>query len=147
MNFTKISSNTTCDCVSNASENLNDTFVRKVNRSANLKDSDFKNHIERNKIPENLNNCEEVCGHHGVSIEIWNDQSKPHLLNKYHQTAIISPQHKKNLCVIKFKPDCGVVKHTPNQAQYNEYHYDFYKDDDFLVTKLELVEMIQLKAV
>ena len=68
-------------------------------------------------------------------------------MNKYLYTASISPALKKNLCVIKFKPDCGLVKYTPNQSEsYNEYHYDFYKADDFLVEKLELVEMIQLKA-
>lgn len=147
MNFTKISDNTSCNCFVDASENIADTFVRKVSRSGNIKDSDFKNHIERNKTPADSNNCEEVCGYHGVSIELWNEQSTPPLMNKYRQTAIISPQLKKNLCVIKFKSECGLIKYTPNQLEeYNEFHYDFYKDDDFLVEKLELVEMIPLKA-
>ncbi|MGY3211491.1 hypothetical protein [Mucilaginibacter sp. HD30] len=147
MNFTKITIKTTCDCFSDAEENLTDTFVRRVSRSGNLKDSDFKNHIERNRVVSELNSCEDICGYHGVSIEIWNEQSASLLKGKYLQTAIISPQFKKNLCVIKLKPNCGLIKHTPNQIEeYNEFHYDFYKDDDFLVSKIELIAMIPLMA-
>ncbi len=81
---------------------------------------------------------------HGVSVEIWNEKSSPLLLEKYHRTAAISPQFRKNLCLIKFTNDNGVVKHTPNQYEYNEYHYDFYKEDSFSVSKLNLIEMIPL---
>ncbi|HEY8783211.1 MAG TPA: hypothetical protein VIM16_16410 [Mucilaginibacter sp.] len=146
MNFTKISHNTSCNCFIDAVENTNNTFVRKVRRSENLKDSDFKTHIERDKTPQNLNDCEEVCGLNGVSIEIWNEISSKPLMDKYLLTAAISPQLKKNLCVIRFKVDCGLVKHSPNQMNFNEFHYDFFKDDNFVVEKLDLVEMIQLKV-
>ena len=146
MNFTKISINTNCNCLREANENTDDTFVRKVRRSGNLNDSDFRTHFERGKIPGNLDDCEEICGLNGVSIEIWNGDSSKPLMDRYLITAAISPQVKKNLCVIKFRENCGLVKHTPNQAEYNEYHYDFFKDDDFLVEKLELIEMIPLKV-
>jgi hypothetical protein len=147
MNFIKISNHTNCNCFENAVENTDDSFIRRVRRSGNLNDSDFKNHIERNKIPEDLTDCEHVCGFHGVSIEIWNEVSSKPLMDKYLVTASFSPQIKKNLCVIRFKPNCGLVKYTPDQEEYNEYHYDFFKDDGFLVEKLDLVEMIELKVV
>ena len=146
MKFTKITDNTNCNCFSGAIENNNDTFVRKVSRSGNLKSPDFKTHIERGKTPENLDDCDMVCGFNGVSIEIWNEISSKPLLDRYLYTATISPQLKKNLCVIKFKSNCGLIKHTPNQMEFNEYHYDFFKDDDFVVENLDLVEMIELKT-
>src|ERR1700761_9799139 len=102
MNFTKISDKTDCNCLSDATENYVDTFVRSVRRSNNLSESDFRNHIERNKVAIDETDCEENCGLHGVSVEIWNEGSTKILLKKYLTTAAISPQYKKNLCVIKF---------------------------------------------
>jgi len=147
MNFTKITDNTICDCFSGAVENTEDTFVRKVRRSVELKDPDFRNSIERTKAPSNENNCVEVCGYHGVSIEVWNDHSSKILMDKYQTTASFSPQSKNNLCVIKFKVNNGMVKYTPDQLPFNEFHYDFYKEDSFLVSHLELLDMIQITAV
>lgn len=146
MNFTKITDNTTCNCFGGAVENTTDTFVRKVRRSAELKDADFKNHIERDKTASNQHDCDEVCGLHGISIEIWNEKSSAPLMEKYITTASFSPKAKKNLCVIKFLPNSGLVKHTPEQKEFNEFHYDFYKEDSFLVSNLELVDMIQITA-
>jgi len=144
MNFTNIAKHTSCDCLLSAVENTTDTFVRSVRKSNNLSESDFRNHIERHKTALNPDDCNELCGLHGVSFEIWNDDSAEPLMEKYLATAAISPMFKKNLCVIKFMPNSGVVKHTPNQKEYNEFHYDFYKDDSFVINNLELVKMIPL---
>lgn len=146
MDFSKITENTICDCFSDTTENTSDTFVRKVRVSQTLKDPDFRSHIERNKIPKNEADCAEVCGLNGLSFEIWSDSNSDLLMKKYQITAAISPQSKKNLCVVKFKPNSGLIKHTPNQEEYNEFHYDFYKDDSFTVASLELVDMIQINV-
>lgn len=146
MDFKKISEKTACHCLLNAVENTTDTFVRSVRRSNNLSDADFRNHIERDKKVTNENDCEEVCGLHGVSVEIWNEESSKQLMEKYLFTATISRHIKKNLCVIRFTKNNGLVKFTPNQFEYNEYHYDFYKEDSFTVSSLELIEMIPLIA-
>ena len=82
MSFLKITNFSHCDCLSNCEENLKDIFVRKVRKSETLNEADFRNHFERNKIPENPDNCEEICGMHGVSFEIWTDVSKNILLEK-----------------------------------------------------------------
>ncbi|MCX3264804.1 hypothetical protein [Pedobacter agri] len=147
MPYDKISKNTHCDCLTDAHEDLTNFFARSVKRAPSLKNSDFKNHIERNKIPSDESKCEEVCGYNGVSIELWNDSSSSLLLEKYKYSAAISPQFKKNLCIIKFKANKGLVKHTPNQIVYNEYHYDFYKEDSFTVEDVELIDMIPLTIV
>lgn len=147
MNFYKISEQTACNCFIDAVENTTDTFVRRVRRSNNLSDSDFKNHIERNKIPVNKDHCDEVCGLYGVSVELWSQESYKPLMDKYLTTAALSPQFKKNLSVIRFMPNDGLIKHTPNQEEYNEFHYDFYKEDTFSVNNLNLIEMIPLVVV
>ena len=147
MPFNKITENTICDCFHGAVEDVTNLFVRSVRKAPDLKDADFRTHFEREKKPNNDNDCDEVCGFHGVSIEIWNDTSSPVLLKKYNYSASISPKFKKNLSIIKFKTNNGLVKHTPNQIFYNEYHYDFYKEDSFAVSDLELVDMIPLTAV
>ncbi|MDT3401500.1 hypothetical protein [Mucilaginibacter terrae] len=144
MNFNKIANNTNCNCFLDAQENLNDTFVRKVRKSDNLNDADFRNHIERNKTATNENDCQEVCGLYGVSVEIWNDSSRQRLLDRYLTTLSISPKTKNNLCVIQFRNNNGLVKYTPDQVEYNEFHYDFFKEDSFTVSELNLVEMIPL---
>ena len=146
MKFTKVEEGTICDCFSDASENSTDLFVRKVRVSQSLKDPDFRNHIERKKNPNNEDDCSEVCGLHALSFEIWSELSSDLLMKKYQTTVAISPQSKKNLCIVKFKPNSGLVKYTPNQEEYNEFHYDFYKIDDFTVANLELVDMIQITA-
>jgi hypothetical protein len=147
MQFTKIIENNTCDCLSDATENLTDQFVRKVGTSSSIKDRDFKNNFERGKILQDENDCKERCGFHAVSIEIWNDVSSKLLLEKYFTTLGISPKYRNNLCVMKFKSGSGVLKHTPDQIDYNEFHYDLYKEDSFNVENLELVDMIPLKII
>jgi len=147
MHFNKITENTICDCFHDAIEDITNLFVRSVRKSPDLKDADFRNHFERSKKPNDEINCDEVCGFHGVSIEIWNEVSSSVLLKKYNYSASIAPQFKKNLSIIKFKANNGLVKHTPNQIEYNEYHYDFYKEDSFKVSDLELIEMVSLPTV
>lgn len=146
MGFNKITDTTSCNCLLGTNSNTTDLFVRKVRKSPDLKDTDFRNHIERGKTPEDAA-CEQICGYYGVSIEIWNDSSANILLEKYRYTAAISPKAKNNLCVIRFKEGNGVVKHTPDQQIYNEHHYDFYKDDSFSVADLDLIEMISLNSI
>ncbi|WP_423148625.1 hypothetical protein [Rubrolithibacter danxiaensis] len=144
MNFKNISDKTVCDCFQDAVQDNINTFVRRVRKSDSLNDSDFRNHIERGKTPQNEDDCEEVCGLYGLSFELWNDESSKLLMEKYLTTATFKPRDKRNLCVVRFLAESGYVKYTPNQTEYNEYHYDFYKEDSFNITKLELVEMIPL---
>lgn len=143
MLFTYISED--CKCLSDSSEDNVSTFIRRVRKSPGLKDPDFRTHIERGKIPSENISCDELCGLNALSFEIWNEKSKTELLKKYNATAEFSPQSSKNLCVIKFKKDSGLLKYTPHQKSgINAFHYDFYKCDEFSVDKLELIDMIRI---
>lgn len=143
MPFTKISDNIECSCLTDSYSDLSNTFARKVRKAPDIKEGDFKNHYERDRFPDS-NNCKDICGFHGVSVEIWSDASSKILLEKYLTTANYSPKHKNNLSIFKFKEDAGVIKYTPDQEVFNEFHYDFYKEDLFAVDRLELVKMIPL---
>ena len=143
MLFTKITDNSECSCLTESYVDLSNTFARRVRKAPDMKEGDFKNHYERDQHPISAE-CEDICGYHGVSVEIWNDASSSILLEKYQATANYSPKYKNNISVFKFKNDAGVVKYTPNQEVYNEFHYDFFKEDTFIVDRLELVKMIPL---
>ena len=146
MNFSEISNSHSCECLKNSLENVCDVFVRKVRRSSNLSESDFRTHKERGKLSPEENDCDNICGMNALSFEIWNEYSWEVLLEKYNTTAKFSPQSgKKNLCVVRFLRGSGLVKHTPFQInEKNDFHYDFYKSDSFNVNALNLIEMIQL---
>ncbi|GAB4036293.1 hypothetical protein [Spirosoma jeollabukense] len=145
MNFTTVSEGHNCNCYNNASENCVDTFARKVSDTKDLKIRDFRTHSERGLIPDN-DSCDEICGYKGLSINLWNDQSKRSVTDKFSLTLAISPMIKKpssKIGVFKFLPDAGKVKHTPNQRNgVDTYHYDLYKSDEFVIEKVVLIEMI-----
>ncbi|MDQ1855770.1 hypothetical protein [Chryseobacterium sp. WLY505] len=144
MNFNKIDNNTECNCLHDSYVDLNSHFARRVRKAPDMKDADFKSHFERGRITES-SQCEDICGLHGVSIEIWNDVSSDVLMKKYQATANYSPKHKNNLSIFVIKSSAGRIKHTPRQIdEYNPFHYDLYKEDCFTVDCLELIEMIPL---
>lgn len=145
MNFTNLSQGHTCQCHKGASENCADTFARKVGEAKGLKARDFRTHSERGIIPES-NECDELCGYKGLSINIWTEQSKSYVYDKFSLTLGISPKLKTprtQIGVFKILEEAGKVKHTPEQKEgIDVYHYDFYKSDEFDIDKLVLVEMI-----
>lgn len=147
MEFKLINNGHNCKCLSQSVENYEDTFARKVDATQDFKLRDFKTHHERGVLLED-NSCQGICGFRGISIEIWNDESKGYISNKFSLTFGISPQYKKpksQIGVFKLKEGAGKVKHTPNQKHGVEiFHYDLYKSDTFAIDMLELVEMIPL---
>lgn len=145
MNFTTISEGNNCNCHNKASENCVDVFARKVGDTKDFKSRDFRTDFERGKPLEDTA-CSELCGHRGLSINLWNDESKRYVIAKFALTLSISPMIKKpksQIGIFKMSVDTGKVKHTPNQKNgVDKYHYDLYKSDEFCVEKLTLIEMV-----
>ena len=145
MKFTDISSVAHCDCLNDAVENTTDLFARKVNKSPNLRIQDFRNQIEKGRIPVNESDCEEVCGLRGVSVDIWTEESQGTIMQKYQNTLKFSPKAKNNVCVVKFAKDSCLLKYTPYQKpDYNPYHYDLFKEDSFSEESMEVVTMVPI---
>lgn len=143
MTFTNISNNAECACLRDSYADVVNIFARKVRKAPDMKEGDFRSNFEKDRLPE-TDSCDDICGIHGVSVEIWNEESAVPLLEKYQTTANYSPKYKNNLSIFKLKDGAGVVKYTPNQKEYNEFHYDLYKEDFFTIDHLDLVEMIPL---
>lgn len=145
MNFAAISEGHNCNCHTTALENCVDTFARRVGDTKDFKDRDFRTYFERG-LPSESDSCDEVCGHRGLSINLWNDESKRFVIDKFSLTLAISPMIKKpksQIGVFQLTKDIGKIKHTPNQKSgVDPYHYDLYKSDEFGVEKLTLVEMV-----
>jgi hypothetical protein len=139
MNFNTLLQDTDCDCLENAIENNVHYFARKINKPQPL-DKDFKSHWEREKRAEE---CEQICGYKGISINEWNDDTKQAIINKFLTTFSISPKHKDSIFVFKCLPDAGLTKYTPNDKDTS--HYDFYKSDEFSLSLLETHTILSLK--
>lgn len=145
MKFENVTRGTTCTCLHGCAENTTDAFARKTSKSQALKDAHFKSDHERGKEVQNTKDCSEICGKRGVSVDLWNEDSKDDLLNRYMKTFGIAPKYKDNLSIVKFRSGCGVIKNTPTQLIAGKFHHDLYKCDEFAIELIELVENIPLQ--
>ena len=139
MTFDDILKDTNCDCFKEIFEDNESLFARKINKPIPL-DKDFASHWERGKRAEN---CKEICGYKGLSINLWNETTKNDVIEKFLTTFSITPKHKDSIFVLKFLPQAGVVKHTPNK--HDETHFDFYNSDDFSLDMLENHTIVHMK--
>lgn len=141
MEFENILSEHNCNCLENASEDNSSNFAMKIMKE-NIRSQDFSSYWEKGKRPNGNNNCDEVCSYKGVSISIFNDDTKEDVINIYKELFPLAPKYKPYLSIVKFYESSGVVKHTPNDE--NAHHYDFYKSDNFDFTKVDILEIKEL---
>lgn len=140
MTFENINKGVPCDCLQNSFEDTTSYFVRKINKTE-VRDADFKSKWEKNE--EKINDCAKICALKGVSISKIDEDTKPVLIQNYLEIFPISPKYKPNLYLFRFKEKAGLIKSTPSKNIIN--HHDFYKCDDFSLTKLEELEIIALE--
>jgi hypothetical protein len=147
MNFQKITSLTSCECLNNLQEDNESIFIRRVGDSKVPKNGDFK--ADSDKKDFILNNdlsCKEACEKFGVSIEIWSEESQKKIIDRSITTLSIGQKLKKQICKFKLEKDAGLVKHTPEQEnEHNPFHYDLFKEDNFDISKINVLEMIPIK--
>lgn len=141
MKFKNILSEHDCDCLDKAIEDNTSHFAIKTMKE-NLRFQDFQSYWEKGKRPDDNSNCEKVCSLKGVSISIFNDNTKDEVVSIYKELFPLAPKYKPYLNVVKFYDSSGVVKHTPNDL--NIHHYDFYKSDTFDYLNVYLVQINEL---
>lgn len=141
MEFKKIQSDQNCNCLDKAVEDNNSNFAIKTMKE-NLRVQDFNSYWEKGKRPNDKNSCNEVCSYKGVSISIFDDNTKEEVINIYKELFPLAPKYKPYLSVVKFYDLSGVVKHTPNDG--NTHHYDFYKSDTFDFEKVDVLQVNEL---
>lgn len=164
MTFQNLTNDSDCNCLEGAQADHHRCFARKINKPLPL-EKDFESHWEKAKRKEFAEtqweesererfewqwreskkdeNCYDVCGKKGISINLWDEALRQETIDYFATTFKITPKHKDSLLVLKFKAEAGVTKHTP--LENNGQHYDFYKDDNFSLLCCETVEIINLK--
>jgi len=140
MEFNNLKENTVCNCIEDAKEDYENNYAIKTMKTE-LRIQDFKSYWEKSKRPE-TNECKEVCSLKGVSVSIFNDETKDAVINIYKTLFPLAPKYKPILKVVKLYDKSGMVKHTPSKL--NSHHFDFYKCDTFDFTKVELINVNQL---
>ena len=150
MNFTNIQNDTppNCDCLENSTVALDKQFARHMYKPT-LRPQDFYSKWEKwqnnNAFPLDFdyNNCKEICGNKGVSIHIWENTSRETIITEYLNNFKITGKAQNSILVFKLRLNAGAVVYTPQPT--NAYHYDLYKDDDFLLDSVDGLEIILLK--
>ena len=79
----------------------------------------------------------------GISINIWNEKSRDAVVRKYKTTGRFSPKNKDSICVFKFNKNAGLTRYTPSNT--DDFHYDFYKSDQFDLEMIIVEEVMILK--
>ncbi len=143
MNFEKLHNDTNCNCLEDAELNLDRFFARKINKPLPT-DRDFISKWEKGnaQIEWDKTNCQLVCGLKGISINQWNEISQVEVIQKFLTTFRISPKHKDSILIFKCRGNAGLIKFTPNSK--DNFHYDFYKSDDFNLDLIDNIEIISL---
>lgn len=141
MKFDKILAEHNCNCIENSIADTASIYALKTMKNF-IRIQDFSSYWEKGKRPNDTNNCEEICSYKGVSISICNENTKDEVISIYKELFPLAPGYKPYVSLIKFNDDAGVVKHTPNDR--NNHHYDFYKCDDFEITKVDVLEINDL---
>jgi hypothetical protein len=141
MTFNQLHENIECNCVVNSAENTSNHFARNVSKTTKVKATDFRSHHERGKIQTD-NSCKTVCSYRGVSIDIWNEESKKKISDRLNRSHEISPGVKKVLLIFKLKKDAGQIEFSPTSD--NPFHYDLYKADGFdSQSHIEFIEVLK----
>lgn len=141
MEFKAIIAEHNCDCLDSAIEDTNTNFAIKTMKES-LRIQDFSSYWEKGKRPDDNTDCDKVCSYKGVSISIFNDNTKDDVVNIYKELFPLAPKYKPYLNIVKFYNLSGVVKHTPNDG--NAHHYDFYKSDTFDFSKVNVIQVNEL---
>jgi hypothetical protein len=140
MEFKNLNEGTVCTCIKDAKEDYQSNFALKTMKTE-LRIQDFSSYWERGKRPSS-NQCEEICSLKGVSVSIFNDETKEAVIEIFKSLFPLAPKYKPFLSVVKFYDKSGLVKHTP--IELNQYHFDFYKSDNFDFAKVELINVNEL---
>lgn len=108
-------------------------FIRKL-KTNEIQEFDFLSNGELGKVNRSKsdikNECEEFKQSFSVSINSFQEQEK--VLEIYKMKFKVSPIYKKYAASFTFVENSGMIEHTPSKS--DDYHYSFYKTDDFNVT-------------
>ena len=146
MTFDNIATGSDCVCIDDeCKQDTNHVFIRKIGKKR-IKNGDLRTHWERDKRPHSGSGCSKECNMKGLTfyrspegdsiIDQWRNEGN--VTEKYSPKRVA----KKHSCWIKFRQDAGLIKLTPSKQ--SQYHYTFYKRDDF---SMDLIEVVRVEAI
>lgn len=138
MDFNNLHLDCNCVCTEGCNPDTVSHFAIKTMKNV-LRSKDFLSYWEKGTRKEG---CDKICSLKGNSISVINEETVNEVKAIYRELFGLSPSYKPFFSIIKFKDNCGVVKHTPDGI--NPHHFDFYKCDTFLFTEVELIESTTL---
>lgn len=151
MTFDDLHRDTECDCVSDAAENTEDSFARRV-FTESFNEGDFETYWEAGKRPRK-ETCKEVCEYKAVSIYHVRDGEQPALIEGMEKqaakTASLAPGRAMPLIFMRFKcaAGAGMVKPSPVHSQLpGRAHHSLFKCDGFTLGHIQPVEFVQLNV-
>jgi hypothetical protein len=122
-------------------ENIEDSFCRKIDGNT-LKIKDFRSPWEKGKKvinghPVSDNDCESILSLKGISIDLYNEETKEEILGKYRTTFSFN-RRKAMYAIFRFQPSAGKVRYSPYDGDTS--HHDFYKSDTFSIEQVVTIK-------
>jgi hypothetical protein len=142
MLFEKVHEGTHCKCLNDdaVTENLTDTFARRVKHTPPIVDDFLSYHEEGQKSKRaDRDNCDVICKLRGVTTYKIDATNEASLKARWVDTVRIKPRASSLYCKFRFATGAGKVKHTPSHN--DELHHTFFKSDDFVITHLIILEI------
>lgn len=148
MTFDKLSlTKDTCQCLKDTVQDTVNVYARKINKP-NPTEKDFSTKWEKIRDTNTFSeaNCEELCLNiKSISINRWLAESQDMIIAKYVDMFLRNGNRlgKDSIYLFSFSQDIGVLKYTPTKR--DKTHHDFYKSDNFFITSLKEIRIIEIK--
>jgi len=144
MDFNNINMDIDFNCIEgNVTENLTDTFTRKI-KSSTISSDDFKSYWEKDRRPKEKDH-DSIRKFKGVSVNKINEfTNESYIANVYKITFALRPKSKINYCKFKLLPNAGKIWETPRVDIPDLSHCTFFKSDQFTLDSLEVLEVKQI---
>lgn len=122
-------------------ENTESSFCKKIDGDK-LRIQDFRSMWEKERRfiygqPVGENDCEGILSLKGVSINLYNEENREAILEKYRTTFRLN-RRKSMYAIFRFQEDAGKVRHSPQDGDPS--HHEFYKCDGFTIEHVQEIE-------
>jgi hypothetical protein len=122
-------------------ENTQSAFCRKIDGNR-LGIQDFRSMWEKqrrliNGQPVGPNDCEGIVSLKGVSMNLYNEENRETILEKYRITFRIN-RRKVMYAVFRFQEAAGKVRYSPKDGDTS--HHDLFKADTFTIEHVQEIE-------
>jgi len=138
-----------CSCIENATIIKENQIYTRFLKYPEIESRYFETHWEKwtkkGKIPTFVkqNDCANICLYKNASVDNYTDENRAWIINYYLKQFRVTQKDKNAILVFQLKPKAGLIEHTPSEK--NPFHHSFFKEDEFSIDSIEIIELIELK--